>query len=516
MRNSMEMQSEPTESDNRALLNASNQAADPDYYAPIRNEFSLSPAKDIDFLAAAGLSPDYMIPASSRIGSGAISNASFDPSSGGFFQLAASNDLAKKFGFLDEGGIYSTLDKLTAEVIKNGPGMATLRANRLEYENLPWYDRPAEIITSTSRGIVDTINGTVTGTIGGLQGLGNKSSEIGIETLAFFGSIAGKLIRNDIQGAQNSISERLDSAYAKGEAITGSLKTMSDIGSLLMDKRAADNLGRIGQAYWSEAATPDKAYAVSMFVGNVLLAGATGGESAGAQLASKAMLWGSVGAMLETSTLSAARRATLRANELVPAFFRLVEEAGAMKIFSDVAAKAMVNGTTQAEIAALQSTRVFASVANASPRERAGVLSAIIRAENQGMKFMDVVLQNNSGHGVDLMFRTKSGKLAIVEAKAGARLSDLNKVNGPMRQGGNDFNRTRLEKFVNNFKNDPNRANDVAAAKLALVEARNLTLESYASLGRSDKFFKLNFDGQASVAQMNAIPLSWQKRPIPI
>jgi hypothetical protein len=128
------------------------------------------------------------------------------------------------------------------------------------------------------------------------------------------------------------------------------------------------------------------------------------------------------------------------------------------------------------------------------------------------MTLVDVVLQNASGHGVDLLFkngeeavrRTGGELFSVVEAKGGARtLSALEKDTNGMRQGGNDYNIDRLAQFV---RENPNSAE----AAQALMAGRTQQLGSYAYLGGADNFFKLNFKGAPSVSGMNKTLIPWR------
>jgi hypothetical protein len=86
--------------------------------------------------------------------------------------------------------------------------------------------------------------------------------------------------------------------------------------------------------------------------------------------------------------------------------------------------------------------------------------------------------QEGGCHGVDLVFRSKSG-YAIVEAKAGAGLGRLKTCTG-LRQGSVEYNISRLQRYLDHSNN---HANDDLARTL-LDEAGSGRLESFGTFYR--------------------------------
>lgn len=204
------------------------------------------------------------------------------------------------------------------------------------------------------------------------------------------------------------------------------------------------------------------------------------------------------------------------ADESMAVIFALGRNLSATRNFTTIVAHALENGVSEREIMKLANTNVVKATMNASMSERVGIVGAILRAQNQGMELVDVVLQNASGHGVDLLFKNskemiaKTGReFAVVEAKGGATsLSALEKDTKQIRQGSDLYNRTRLQNFVDA---NPNPHPDV---KAALAAAKNTTLDSYVFLGGADTFNKVSFAKSAYVSQMNKVVLEWiNKRP---
>ncbi|WP_396269881.1 hypothetical protein [Ideonella sp.] len=147
------------------------------------------------------------------------------------------------------------------------------------------------------------------------------------------------------------------------------------------------------------------------------------------------------------------------------------------------------------------------------------MLGAILHAKNQGFELVDVVLQNASGHGVDLLFKTPKGYTdaygktitnAVVEAKGGAiSLGALSKDTQGMRQGGLDYVGRRLEQATNWATLTPQAR---AAAADAFAALGKDELGSFAFLGGRDLFYQLNFTGPSSsaISAMKAVKIDWK------
>jgi hypothetical protein len=145
-------------------------------------------------------------------------------------------------------------------------------------------------------------------------------------------------------------------------------------------------------------------------------------------------------------------------------------------------------GGTEQRAALLNHVREAGGLAEAK-----GLVHAFREMKSIGYSMRDVSLAYRGKQGVDAVF--SNGQVhAIVEAKAGASLSLLRTYAGGLRQGSNQYNINRLERYLQYGDG----ANDEVARQL-LREARAGDLESYAAFYKSRSLFEL--------------PLTWPKVP---
>jgi YD repeat-containing protein len=125
--------------------------------------------------------------------------------------------------------------------------------------------------------------------------------------------------------------------------------------------------------------------------------------------------------------------------------------------------------------------------------EAKGVVHATREMERLGYKLEDVSLKFRGNQGVDLVF-SKGDDFAIAEAKHGGSLSALAKDSRGLRQGSNDYNISRLERYLKYGDGTYN-----ATANQLLNKAYNNDLKSFASFYRAGATYEL--------------PVQWPKVP---
>jgi RHS repeat-associated protein len=117
--------------------------------------------------------------------------------------------------------------------------------------------------------------------------------------------------------------------------------------------------------------------------------------------------------------------------------------------------------------------------------EAKGVVYATREMRRLGYDMVDANLQYRGNQGIDLVFE-KNGSYAITEAKHSGGLASLSTDKSGLRQGSLDYNISRLRRYVK-FGNGTYKA----LANTLLGEAYAGTLESFASLYRSQRMFEL-------------------------
>jgi len=487
-------------------------------------------------LAFSGLDSGYQIPRNAR--PSMISNAVLDSSSEEMAMMPVSNPISVSkvgaaFGVMDRNAIVGMIGDLANNYIENSSFFQTLRSRARVYnESTPW-EQSLQVIGGGMTGGWDAGKGLVTSTVEGVGNLVKYSITSHEENLLLMSSVVGSLVQGDTAGAARTIQDRIEALQQSASDAVDTIQNLTSLASLLGNKQVRSSLVNIAQSAWDTAALPDKAYAVSAVAANLLAGFATGGESLAAKIATYSINAGMIGGMLPTSyesndagmlgvgyqqvamrssAASVLRAAGITADDTMAAVFALGRNLTAANNLATAVVSAAKAGITETQVLALGATKVMQAAAGAGVSERVGMLGAILHAHSEGMTLVDVVLQNASGHGVDLLFkngeeavrRTGGELFSVVEAKGGARtLSALEKDTNGMRQGGNDYNIDRLAQFV---RENPNSAE----AAQALMAGRTQQLGSYAYLGGADYFFKLNFKGAPSVSGMNKTLIPWR------
>ena len=359
-----------------------------------------------------------------------------------------------------------------------------------------------------------------------------------------FGTIKGAVEAGAgmvVDTAKALIEQRISQDHEALQQNLEKLEQWTAMAALLGQQKVQGALIDTAKQAWEIAPPPEQAGMVAGLVTNVLAGMATGGAGLGARVATL-MNVGALGSLVPTTEGGSDGAASLQdpmlqevalrgrpgkilqglgltADDAFSGLFAVGRELKNTQNFVRTVGQALSHGIPEREIADLAKTNVMRAVANTSNAERVGVLGAILHAKNQGFELVDVVLQNASGHGVVLLFKTPKGYTdaygktlthAVVEAKGGANsLGALDKVNGNMRQGGLDYVGDRLEQATNWAALTPQAK---TAAAEALAAYGNKELGSFAFLGGRDLFYQLNFTGPSSSAikAMDAVKIDWK------
>lgn len=102
-----------------------------------------------------------------------------------------------------------------------------------------------------------------------------------------------------------------------------------------------------------------------------------------------------------------------------------------------------------------------------------------------GYQLENASLKYRGNQGLDLVFSSQ-GRYAVVEAKHGSSLSSLKTYSGNLRQGSNNYNVSRLQRYLDfgDGKHD-------ALVNQMLNEAAKGRLESFATFYRGGRTFQL-------------------------
>jgi hypothetical protein len=131
--------------------------------------------------------------------------------------------------------------------------------------------------------------------------------------------------------------------------------------------------------------------------------------------------------------------------------------------------------------------------------ETKGLVYGVRRREGKGFGLLDQSFAYRGNQGIDAaLFNPATGRYAILEAKNGTGLGSLETYKGlqpgeVLRQGGEGYNLSRLERYANSGGNA-----NVTAARQIQSAYLDGNVDSFASFRRGDSLYQLNFPTSAN------------------